>query len=183
MLHFFKKIKRNTCRYDYQNLNDIISSSWDIQQNIRKLVILGHFLPFYHPKTPKNQNFEKWTICWSYHHSTHVYQKSQSCTVPDIWTRPGEFFVILGHFLPFLKHKVQQTEIFVILGHSLSFQLPENLENQNLKIEKNTWRYYHSTHLHHKWQSYDVWFLRYGAQQTEFFVILDRFCPFTTLWT
>ena len=30
----------------------------------------------------------------------------------------------------------------------------------------------------HKWQSYDVWFLRYGVQQTEFFVILDHFLPF-----
>ena len=26
-------------------------------------------------------------------------------------------------------------------------------------------------------QSYDVCFLRYGAQQAEFFVILDHFCP------
>ena len=24
----------------------------------------------------------------------------------------------------------------------------------------------------------DVWFLRYGAQQTEFFVLLDQFLPF-----
>ena len=32
--------------------------------------------------------------------------------------------------------------------------------------------------------NHDVWFLRYGAQQqTEFFVILDHFCPFTPLWT
>ena len=29
----------------------------------------------------------------------------------------------------------------------------------------------------HKWQSYDVWFLRYGVQWTEFFVILDHFLP------
>ena len=27
---------------------------------------------------------------------------------------------------------------------------------------------------------YDVWFLRYGAQQTECFVILDHFLPFNT---
>ena len=32
--------------------------------------------------------------------------------------------------------------------------------------------------MHHKWQSYDVWFLRYEARQTEYFVILDRFLPF-----
>ena len=34
--------------------------------------------------------------------------------------------------------------------------------------------------MHHKLQSFDVWFLRYGAQQTEFFVILDCFLPFYT---
>ena len=78
----------------------------------------------------------------------------------------------------FLKYKVPQTEIFVILGHFLPFQPSDNLENQNFKIEKNTSRYYHFTHLHHKWQSYDVWFLRYGVRQTEFFVIMDRFLPF-----
>ena len=32
--------------------------------------------------------------------------------------------------------------------------------------------------MYHKWQSYDVWFLRHGAQQTEFFVILGHFLPF-----
>ena len=86
-----------------------------------------------------------------------VHNKWRSC---DIW---------------FLKYKVQQTEIFDILGHFLPFQPLNNLENQNFNIEKNTWRYYHFTHLQHKWQSYDVWLLRYGAQQTEFFVILDCF--------
>ena len=61
LLHFKKKIiKKNTYRYYYQNLDDMIYSSWDIEQNILKLIILGHFLPFYTPKNPKNQNFEKW---------------------------------------------------------------------------------------------------------------------------
>ena len=32
--------------------------------------------------------------------------------------------------------------------------------------------------MYHKWQSYDVWFLRYQAQKMEFFVILDHFLPF-----
>ena len=49
------------------------------------------------------------------------------------------------------------------------------------KNEKTTWRYYHFAYVYHKWQSYDVWFLRYGAWRTEFFVILDYFCPFTPL--
>ena len=32
--------------------------------------------------------------------------------------------------------------------------------------------------MYHKWQSYDIWFLSYGAWQTNFFVILDHFLPF-----
>ena len=32
--------------------------------------------------------------------------------------------------------------------------------------------------MHHKWQSYNVWFLRYGVWWTQFFVILDRFLTF-----
>ena len=49
-------------------------------------------------------------------------------------------------------------------------------------MKKNTCRYYF-THVYHKWQSYDAWFLRYEAWQTEYFFILDRFCPFTPLTT
>ena len=51
-------------------------------------------------------------------------------------------------------------------------------ENQNFEMKKkNAWRY-HFTHVYHKWQSYDVWFLRYGTRRTEFFVTLDHFLPF-----
>ena len=32
--------------------------------------------------------------------------------------------------------------------------------------------------MYHKWKSYDVWFLKYGAWQTECFVIFDNFLPF-----
>ena len=42
------------------------------------------------------------------------------------------------------------------------------------KTENNIWRYYF-TNINH---SHDVWFLRYGVQQTEFFVILDCFLSF-----
>ena len=37
--------------------------------------------------------------------------------------------------------------------------------------------------MYHKWKSYDVWFLRCGAWQSEFFVILGHFWPFTPLTT
>ena len=56
---------------------------------------------------------------------------------------------------------------------------------QKIKILKN-WkktpqRYYHFTHVYHKWQSYDVWLLRYEVWWTEFFVILDYFLHFYPL--
>ena len=51
------------------------------------------------------------------------------------------------------------------------------------KTEKIVWRYHHFTHLSHKWQSYDVWLLRYRVQWTEFFVTLYHFLPFYPLTT
>ena len=44
------------------------------------------------------------------------------------------------------------------------------------------WRYYLSTLVHHKWRSYDAWFLSHEAQHNflSFWVIFD-FCPFTPL--
>ena len=52
---------------------------------------------------------------------------------------------------------------------------------KTLKKWKN-WRY-HFTLVYHKWQSYDVWFPRYGARLTEFFSFGTIFCPFTPLTT
>ena len=45
------------------------------------------------------------------------------------------------------------------------------------KLKKNTRRYYHFTIMYHKWWWY-VWFLRYQARHTEFFVLLGHFLPF-----
>ena len=42
-----------------KNLDDMIYRSWEIERDRLKLVILGHVLPFYPLKNPKNQNFEK----------------------------------------------------------------------------------------------------------------------------
>ena len=49
--------------------------------------------------------------------------------------------------------------------------------------EKNSWGYYHFTKVYHKWQPYIwLWFLRYGVQQTEFFLSFwTIFCPFNPL--
>ena len=75
------------------------------------------------------------------------------------------------------------TEFFVILGHFLPFDPPNNPKNQNFEKTKKAWRYYNFTLVYCKCWSYDVWLLRYQVWQTEFFVILGFFffCPFTAL--
>ena len=99
----FLKNKENTYRYHSQKLNDMIYSSWDIDQNLLKLVTLGYFLLFYLLKNQKNHNFEIWknlleissfyicvpkiTIIW--------------CTFPEIRNETDIIFVIWGHILPF----------------------------------------------------------------------------------
>ena len=83
----------------------------------------------------------------------------------------------------FLKYKVWQTGFFEILSHFLPFHPWQLGKSKFWKIEKNTCRYYQLTYVHHKWQSNDVWFLRCGVQQTEFFFFLSFwtvfFFPFT----
>ena len=45
---------------------------------------------------------------------------------------------------------------------------PNNPKNQNFeKMKKNTWR--------HKWQSYDIWFLRHGVQRQNFLSFWTNF--------
>ena len=52
------------------------------------------------------------------------------------------------------------------------------LKNEKKKKKKKAWRYYPFTQAHHKLQSYDVGFLRYGARRTEFFCHFGPFLPF-----
>ena len=132
---FFKKIRKmpgdTIILHMCTKILDMTYSSWDINHGRLKLVILGHFLPFYHPKNKKNQNFEKiknmaeiiaeidfWNCldCWNF---THVHPKSQSYDVQ------------------FLKYRLRQTEFLFILGLSLPFYPTNNLQNQNFeKVKK-----------------------------------------------
>ena len=110
-------------------------SSWDMEHNKLKLVILGLFCLFTPLKTPKIKILKNKTICWRYHDFTQVCQRSQS---HDVW---------------FLRYGVRHTKCFIILGHFLPFYHPpptNDPENQNFeekkKNEKNDWRYYPFIH-------------------------------------
>ena len=72
---------------------------------------------------------------------------------------------------------MQQTEFFVSLGHFLPFYFPNNLENQNFEVK----RVSGDVIILHKW-TIDDNHMMYGSwdevQQTECFVILGHFLPF-----
>ena len=154
----------------------MIYSSWDIEQNILKLLISSHFCPLssFYTCVPKT------TIIWCmipeirsetdiiFCHFGPFFALLHTPLSSPQWSRKSKFwnklkkmpgdiillYIRLSHKwrsydIWFLKYKVQQTEIFIILGHFLPFQPLDNLQNQNFNIEKNTWRYYHFTHLHH----------------------------------
>ena len=123
-------------------------------------IILDHFLHLYPPNNPENQNFEKMKKnAWRYHHFTHEYHKWQSCMVLEIWSVMDTIFCNFGPFFALLPPW-------------------EPKKSKFWKNEKSTWRYYHFTLVYLIWQSYDVWFLTYGAWWTQFFVILDHFLPY-----
>ena len=123
--------------------------------------ILDHFLHFYPPNDPENQNFEK------------LKKKTGDIIILHMCT-------INGNHMMFHSWDMEPDRQNFLSFWTIFCSYPtSNPKNQYFeKMKKNIWRYYHVTQLYHKWQSYAVWFLRYGAWQTEFFVILDLFLPF-----
>ena len=109
-------MKKNTCRYHYQNLDDMIYSSWDTEQNILKLVILGHFLPF-NPPLKKKQKSKFWKMKKETPGDIIILHM---CTINDNHMMHGswdvkhdgqEFFVILDRFLLFYPLTTQKIKI------------------------------------------------------------------------
>ena len=179
---FFKQIKKNACRYHYQNLDDMIYSSWDMEQNIPKLVILGHFLPLYPLKTTKikilkNQKFAGDIIILSMctkNHNHIMYGSWDTEWDRQFFCNFWSFFCLFNNppcppspqpndpknqnlekkkspeILSFYTYICTINEDYMTI--LLPFLSHDNPENENFKIQKNTWRYYHFTHLHCKWQ-------------------------------
>ena len=126
-------------------------------------VILDCFLPFHPPNNFKNQNFENTQkppgdIIILHRFTINDNHMMYRLLGYGVWWT--EFFVILKYFLPF---------------YPLFFSL-------FWKNEQNTWRYYHFTHLYHKLQSYNVWFLRHQVWKKflSFWIIFCLFTPITT---
>ena len=142
-----------------KNHNHMMYSSRDTEWHRQNFISFwASFCPF-SPDNPENQNFTIEKTTWRYYNFTQLHHKWQSY---DAW---------------FLRHGAQQNflSFWTIFCH---FTTLGPRKSKFWKNEHHTWRYYHFTNVYYKWQSYDVWFLRYEVQQTEFLVILDHFLPF-----
>ena len=118
-------------------------------QRTKLFVILGHFLPFDPPNNSRNKNSEKAKKCLE-------ILSFYTCV-------PQMTFMMHGSW--YIKHDRQNW-----LSFWATFLPPNNSENQNFeKNEKSSWRYDHFTQGYYKWQSCDIWFLRYLLQQTDLF--------------
>ena len=135
-------------------------AAWDMECDWHNFLLFWLFFYLFTPlTTTKIKIWKKCKQAWRNYPFTHVYHKWGSyhyCSC-DIRCN-GQLFVIWGHFLP--------------------FDPPNNPKYQNFEKWKKAWGYYHFTLVYHKWWSYDVWFLRYGARQIEFFC---HFGPFFAL--
>ena len=96
-----------------KNIWSIVPEIWSMWQT-EFFVILDHFLHFYPPNNPKNQNFEK------IKKTPEDIIILNKCTINDnhmmygSWDikRDTEFFVILDHFLHFYPHDNPNNQYF-----------------------------------------------------------------------
>ena len=133
-----------------KNLYDMIYNSWDKDRDRLKLVILGHFLPFYPRPSPlKSTKVKFWKIgkhCWIYHPKITISWDTE-------WDRT-DVLSFWAYFCPFTSLIILKTKYL-----------------KKWKWKKNAWRFYPFTHVYYKWRSHDIWFLKflkYKVQQTEF---------------
>ena len=143
--------------------NHIMHGSWDMEHNRQNFLSFWTvFCPFTYLWTQKIKILKKW---------------KKSLEILSLWT-----------CVPYLKNICMVSEIWSVMDrifcHFRIFFCPftplTTWKIKLLKKWKNTWSYYHFTHLYHKWQPYNVWLLRYGHNCLLFWTI---YCPFTTLRT
>ena len=118
----------------------------------------------------------------------HMCTKNHNicCKVPEIWSERHIFLLFWVIFIWCMVPEIWSTTEIIFCHSGLFFALLPPYGPRKSKFwknEKKPTRYYHFTTVYHKWKSYDVWFLRYGVQQTKFFshLILCHFGPFFAL--
>ena len=168
-LKFGKNVKSTWIYYPFTYVHRKSRSHdvWFLRYKVQRtklFVILGHFLPFDPPNNPKSQNFEKIKRC--------LEILSLYTCVPQM--------TIMMYGSWYIKHDRQNFLSFLAIFcpfNPLTIQKIKTLKKGKKLLEILSF-----TQVYHKWQSYDIWFLRDQLQQIDFFLFsLAIFCPFTPL--
>ena len=139
--------------------------SWDIKCKVQRFLSFWAIVFALWPSSnPKNQNFEKIKKCMKI---LLFYTCVPQMTIMiDVW---------------FLIYQARQTEVFVILDYFLPFYSLTMQKIKSLRKWEKLLEILSFTQVYRKWQSYDIWFLRYQLQQTDFFCHLWPFFSFYAL--
>ena len=166
-----KKIKKkhlqiSLSKSSWYNLHDLQFLRY--RANHTEISNFSSFFAPLPPIKPQNLNFEKWknflsisSFCTCVRNITIT-----GCTVPEIRSEKDRIFC---HFGPFLTLSVSWQP-----GKSKFWKL-EKTSRDIIILHICT---ISDIVYHIVCKSNSIWFLRYGEQQTEFFVILDNFLPF-----
>ena len=138
--------------------------SWDIKCSVKTDSFLSFwaiFCPLILLTIQKIKILEKWKKT---PRDTIILQLLITCdnhTIYGSWDLERErqnslFWVVFCPFTPIISQKIKI-----------------------LKKRKNTRIYHCFTLVHHKWKSYDVWFLRYEHDRHNFLSFCTIFCPFS----
>ena len=144
-------LKNLTIRKIFWNSIRMIYSSWDVEQNILKLVVLGHFCPFtcLKPQKSKFWKIKKTLLEISLFYTCVPKATIIWYTVPQIWSEADRIFFHFGRFVALLPPPPPPPPT------------PNDPENQNFeKNEKNGDIILLYIHVCHEWRSYYIWFLK-----------------------
>ena len=133
--------------------------SWDIKCKGQSFLSFWvSFFPFDSPNNPKNHNFEQ------------IKKAPKDIIIVDLCTT-------IDNHMMYGFRDIEHNRHNLLLFLPIFCPFPR-LTTQRIKILKkwkSSWRFHHFTQVHHKWQSYDIWFLRYEVQQTEYFCCIGPF--------
>ena len=114
------------------NENHMMNGSWDMERDRQNFfLILDHYLPFYPPNNPENQNFEQMKK------TPGDIIISHKCTINDNYM-----------MYDFCNMKCDRQNILSFWAIFCPFTPQTTQKIKIWKKGKNTWRYYHSTQVY-----------------------------------
>ena len=135
-------------------------SYWDTEwDRYMFLITLGHFFPFYRKSKlskNENQNFSQKIKTWQ-----KMTKASAEIIILHMCTKYHDHIMYASWDMECDRHNCHFEPFFPFFA-----PLMPKIKIWKKRKKKTISRYHYFTQVYHKWQSYDVWVLRYGVWQT-----------------